>query len=278
MHTAVILPAAGEGRRFAAAGVASASKIEFEIAGKPGFLHAIEAFRAIGAVGPILLAVHPDRLDEFRFRWDDRLAFHDATLIPGGRVERWETVKLALDHLDDPSGVTHVAVHDAARPAVSADLIERVFAAAERYAAVAPGLPVSSTLKRVGDPVSNPDAIDDILGGSEHTSATASPRPVLETVPRDHLYAIQTPQVFTLDLLRRAYAQLAPGIPATAVTDDAGVVEALGEPVHVVEGDPANLKLTHPGDAALLEALLAHHRQKQAEQQAIVDLFGDDDE
>lgn len=281
MNICVILPASGLGQRFAAGGAsggASASKIEFEIDHKPVFLHAIEAFRAVGNVGQIILAVHPERIDDFRFRWEDKLAFLQVDLVAGGTVERWETVKLALDAVRD--GATHIAVHDAARPVVSPRMIERIFAAAERLPAVIPGLPVSSTLKRVGDAETTPapDPLDAILG--HDTNPTADARPVQDTVSRDGLVAIQTPQVFAIDLLRKAYAHAAEvsgAIPGAGVTDDAGLIEALGETVHVVEGDPGNIKITHPGDAELAAALIAHRKQAVAEKK-VVDLFGDDDD
>ncbi|MEO0515388.1 MAG: 2-C-methyl-D-erythritol 4-phosphate cytidylyltransferase [Planctomycetota bacterium] len=195
-------------------------------------------------------------------------------LVAGGTVERWETVKLALDAVRP--GATHIAVHDAARPVVSVKMIERVFAAAQRLPAVIPGLPVSSTLKKTGPEQDQSEAaidpLDDILGAASHPTAAA--RPVLGTVPREDLVAIQTPQVFEIQLLRRAYAgaEQCPG-----VTDDAGLVEALGETVHVVEGDPGNIKITHPGDAELAAALLAYRKHSVATQK-VADLFGDDDD
>lgn len=279
MNICVILPAAGLGQRFAAGGLsetrrASASKIEFELDHKPVFLHAIEAFRAIGDVGQIILAVSPDRLDDFRFRWEDKLAFLQVDLVAGGTVERWETVKLSLDAVRP--GATHIAVHDAARPVVSPVLIERVFAAAERLAAVIPGLPVSSTLKKIGplqvDTATGLDPLDAILG--EQNRPTSDARPVEGTVPREGLVAIQTPQVFEIALLRRAYAQ---ADQFSGVTDDAGLIEAIGETVHVVEGDPGNIKITHPGDAELAAALIAYRKQAVAAKK-VTDLFGDDDD
>ncbi|MEM7627257.1 MAG: 2-C-methyl-D-erythritol 4-phosphate cytidylyltransferase [Planctomycetota bacterium] len=274
MNITVILPAAGRGSRFAADGSAAASKIEFEIDHKPVFLHAIEAFRAVDFVGQIILAVHPERVDDFRFRWEDKLRFLQVDLVAGGTAERWETVKIALDRVE--AAATHVAVHDAARPVVSTKMIGRVFAAAERLPAVVPGLPVSSTLKRVDESVplaADTDPLDAILG--EAGNPTADARRVIDTVPRDSLVAIQTPQVFAPELLRRAYAQDLCGL---APTDDAGLVEALGEAVHVVEGDPGNIKITHPGDAELATALIAHRKQAGAKARAVQDLFGDDED
>ncbi|MEM8737420.1 MAG: IspD/TarI family cytidylyltransferase [Planctomycetota bacterium] len=300
MEVCVILPAAGVGSRFSAGGSAASSKIEYEIAGRPAFLHAIDAFRAAGEVGQIVLAVHPDRLDDFRFRWGDRLSDAGVTLVAGGRVERWETVSLALEAVE--SGATHVAVHDAARPAVSAALIQRVLKAAARWPAVVPGLAVSSTLKRVetlpdAAAAGTVDRVDDILGlgpaqaGPEATDEEGLSR-IVATVPRSGLVAVQTPQVFEIELLRRAYAQIsgraeAPSgsprakaseaVPPTGVTDDAGLVEALGQEVMLVEGDEGNVKITRPGDIELVTALMAH-RRATVQKKAATDLFGDDDD
>ncbi len=279
MRVSLILPAAGRGQRFAAAQRASGSKIEFELAGKPAFLHTIEAFRAVGEVGQILLAVHPERLDEFRFRWEDRLDFADVQLIAGGTAERWETVSLALRHVE--TSATHIAVHDAARPAVSPALIRRVLAAAETHPAVIPGVAVSSTLKRVavaGGVDESKDPLDELLGGGSGGTAGPGPaggRVVRETVDRTDLVAVQTPQVFAADLLRRVYAEAA---GFAGVTDDAGLVEAAGQEVTVVDGEPGNLKLTRPDDVELLEALLTHRATAGKRERAVRDLFDDEDD
>ena len=275
MKLTVILPAAGLGSRFAADGRASASKIEFELAHKPVFLHAIELFHGHRDVVQILLAVHPDRLDDFAFRWSDKLAFMNVKLIAGGRAERWETVKLALDSVSDEA--THIAVHDAARPCGDQRMIDRVFAAASSLGAVVPGLPMSDTVKQVGDAEASgwADPLDAILGGT--SSPTAGSRRIMQTIPRHDLMRVQTPQVFERGLFYRAYAAL--NIDnAKGITDDASVVERLGETVHVIEGDPLNLKITHPADAELLEAVLASRREKDAKDAAVKQLFGDDDE
>ena len=133
MNTSVILPAAGLGSRFAVNDRASSSKIEFELAHKPVFQHAIDLFTGRPDVCQVLLAVHPDKLDEFAFRWQDKLTFMRVKLVAGGQAERWETVKLALEHVADEA--THIAVHDAARPCASSMMIDRVFDAAARLGA-----------------------------------------------------------------------------------------------------------------------------------------------
>jgi 2-C-methyl-D-erythritol 4-phosphate cytidylyltransferase len=276
MNTTVILPAAGLGSRFAVGERASASKIEFELTHKAVFLHAIERFHGRADVGQILLAVHPDRLDEFAFRWEDKLSFMAVKLVAGGKAERWETVKLAIEHVGDAA--THIAVHDAARPCASSAMIDRVFAAAERWGAVVPGIAMGDTIKRVAQPVEQPspgDPLDAIF--DTPAAATDETRPIIETVPRHDLYRVQTPQVFERQLLIDAYAALTPD-NAEGITDDASVIERAGHTVYAVQGDPLNLKLTRQEDAELLEAVLRLRQEKQAKSDAVKQLFGDDDD
>lgn len=279
MNTTVILPAAGLGKRFAVDGRASASKIEFELAHKPAFLRAIDLFHGRSDVGQIILAVQPDKLDDFAFRWQDKLSFLGVTLIAGGEQERWETVKLALEAVAD--GGTHIAVHDAARPCASPKMINRVFDAAQRLGAVVPGLPMSDTVKRVAEEAEQAegtpgvDPLDAIFGDAGSTTADA--QLINETVPRHDLYRVQTPQVFERSLLMDCYNALNAS-NAQGITDDASVVERAGKPVYIVEGDPLNLKLTHPADAELLETVLKMREEKGAKDAAVKQLFGDDED
>ena len=290
MKCAVILPAAGQSTRFnttpspnlgpsEAPDHRPSSKVELELAGKPVFLHAIDAFLNHPDVGTIILAVNPASIDDFRFRFGDQLGLQGVTIVPGGTRQRWETVLRAIQAV--PDDCTHIAIHDAARPLVSPALIERVFTAARRHPAVIPAMPVNQTLKRVGDPRTDDAAPDDpldaILSPAAETSVAV--RPVIETVDRSDLVEAQTPQVFHAALLRRAYAPLADGsTDAPHVTDDASLVEALGEPVVVVEGEPTNLKLTRPGDAELAAALLQSRAAATAKQTASKRLFLDDED
>lgn len=276
MNTTVILPAAGLGSRFAVGDRASASKIEFELAHQPVFLRAIKLFHSRADVGKILLAVHPERLDEFSFRWADKLSFLGVTLIAGSTTERWATVKIACESVADEA--THIAIHDAARPCASHQMIDRLFEAAERLGAVVPGLPMSDTVKRVSDaddtqaPANAFDAIFDAP-----ISPAANAMRITDTVPRHDIYRVQTPQVFEKSLLIDAYAQLSDE-NAKGITDDASVVEFAGQSVYVIEGDPLNLKLTLPGDAEMLEAVMKMREEKDAKTAAMKQLFGDDED
>jgi 2-C-methyl-D-erythritol 4-phosphate cytidylyltransferase len=146
--------------------------------------------------------------------------------VTGGR-SRTDSVRAGLAEI--PEDALVVLVHDAARPLVTEAVIERVLAPlSEGWDGVVPGLLVADTLKRVGAD-----------GG------------VLETVARDALYAVQTPQAFPADVLRRA---LAGGGEAT---DCAGLVEAAGGRVRVVEGDPRLMKVTTTDDLAKIASWLA---------------------
>ena len=275
MNTTVILPAAGLGSRFAVGDRASASKIEFELRHKPVFLRTIDLFHGRADVGQIILAVHPDKLDDFTFRWADQLGFLGVKLIAGGEAERWHTVQLALEHVADDA--THIAVHDAARPCASTKMIDRVFEAASRHGAALPGLPMGDTVKRVDEaPTSSGgDPLDAIFG--DKVNAANALKQITGTVPRDDLYRVQTPQVFERQLITDAYTAIS-NDNAADITDDASVAERAGHEVFIVEGDPLNLKLTHPADAELLEAVLGMREEQAAKDSAVKQLFGDDDD
>jgi len=281
MHVCVILPAAGLGKRFADAPGSppnATSKIEQPIHGRAAFLRSIDLFIRRKDVGQVILAVNPDALDDFRFKWGDQLGLLGVDVIGGGTRERWETVQIALGHVKETC--THIAVHDAARPLATSDLIDRVFAAAERYDAVVPGLPVANTLKRVEEvdaPAQERDYIDDILSDPAEDPPQRELR-IIETVPRRDLYEVQTPQVFALNLLRRGYELIVKGeLDPAGITDDASLVEALGRTVRIVEAEPANLKITRPQDLELAEALAAQREAASAKATAARKLFVDED-
>jgi len=249
MNVTVILPAAGAGRRYRPEGDFGPSKLDEDLGGRPVLQRAVELFVKDHRVGHVIVAgPHDDEpFAAFELRHADRLTLIGARLVRGGATHRHETVAAALAHV--PGDATHIAVHDAARPITPPELIERVFAAAERHPAVIPAVPVGDTLKRGGDSIEETDA-DPLAGILGAGASGPPPRRVLETVDRADLFAVQTPQVFAAELLRRAYAQ-----QDLASTDDAQLVERLGEPVVMVEGDPANMKLTRPADLPVVRAL-----------------------
>ena len=252
---AVILPAAGQGDRYAQAG-GKRPKLEEQLAGRSVLVRAVELFSKRNDVTQIIVAVDPDDIETFKFRWGDKLGFLGVKIVPGGKAERWETVLNALQEVEE--GATHVAVHDAARPVTSAQTIEDVFETAAKHSAVIPAVPINHTIKRA-QPLGEDEEVDplDALLGSAGKHVVEVSR-VTETVPRDGLWLVQTPQVFEIELLRRAYAQITDGkLSGDNITDDAGLVEALGEPVVIVSGDPLNVKITVPDDLAFAGAVLS---------------------
>jgi 2-C-methyl-D-erythritol 4-phosphate cytidylyltransferase len=169
-------------------------------------------------------------------------------VVPGGAT-RQASVAAGLAALEDVSADAAVLVHDAARPLLGAEAVARVLrAVADGHGAVIPAVPVVDTVKRVAPASGGAPGADAGTGES-----------VTQTVDRRDLRAVQTPQGFRLAVLRRAHAAGAglAGDEGAAATDDAGLVEALGEPVHVVAGDPDGLKVTTPRDLVLAAALLA---------------------
>lgn len=274
IQTAVIIPAAGSSQRFIASG-GKGPKLQQLIDGRPVLMHAVELFLGRPEVCQVIIAVPADELEDYQDRLGTKLGFHDVTLVAGGD-ERWHTVQKVMQ--DVTPIASHIAVHDAARPVTSPALLDRLFAAAGALPAVAPGLAVSDTLKRVGPAAmieTEQDAADVIFGDANTESIAA--QPIVETVDRASLVAIQTPQVFEAGLLQDAYAKLGSGlIDAAKITDDAGLVEQLGQTVHVVSGELSNLKITEADDLKLCEAIV-QSRKVVDTRDAIKDLFGDDD-
>lgn len=249
MNVCVIIPAAGRSARFG-----ESDKLNQDLGGRPLLIRTVELFSKRDEVRQILVGAPPDQIDAFRERYAATLGFLGATVVEGGRVERWETVMKALAEVSEDT--THIAVHDAARPGVSKPLLDRIFEAASSRPAVVPGVTITSTVKRVGEEVGSvsPDEADgiadSILGDTGRVMIET--RQVEETINRSGLMEIQTPQIFEKDVLVRAYAQG----ELSGVTDDASLVERLGETVSVVRGEVGNIKVTTPQDLKLMRSIL----------------------
>jgi 2-C-methyl-D-erythritol 4-phosphate cytidylyltransferase len=222
---AVIFPAAGKSTRF---GDPKQKKIYAELEGRAVWLRAVEPFVNREDVVQLILAIAPEDRELFERRFRASVAFMNINVIEGG-AERHDTIAKALEIVDPET--TFVAVHDAARPCVTPELIDAVFDAAREHGAALPGLPVSDTMKRV------------------HPDGTVG-----ETVPRAGIYTVQTPQVFRREILIRAYANRSR--VGGAITDDAQLVEALGQTCRVVDGSPYNIKITTQPDIRLATAIL----------------------
>lgn len=249
MNVCVIIPAAGRSSRFG-----ESDKLLQDIGGRPMLIRTVEIFSKRDEVDRIIVAGPPDDMDRFRERFGATLGFLGAVVVEGGRADRWETVRNALVAV--PENATHIAVHDAARPGTEKALLDRIFEAAHSQPAVVPGVRINATVKRISPEVVKVEAneedgiADSILGGAGRIEIRT--RRVLETISRENLFEIQTPQVFQADLLKRAYAQ----DNMDGATDDASLVERLNEPVYVIEGNPGNIKITTPEDLKLMRAIL----------------------
>lgn len=216
MSTVAVVPAAGSGERLGA----GAPKAFVNLGGRPMLEYVLSGLRDSGVVDSVVVAVPPNRTDEAK------LVFGGDAVIVAGGSDRTESVRLALAAVGDAE---FVLVHDAARPLTPPSVIVRVVHALQSgHVAVIPALPVSDTIKAV-------DANGVVLGTPE----------------RSGLRAVQTPQGFRTELLRRAYERA-----AGLFTDDASVVEATGTPVQVVDGDPLAFKITTPTDLLLAQTLL----------------------
>lgn len=252
MKLAVIIPAAGASRRYSEGQDFARSKLDEDLGGRPVLHRTVELFSNHDAVSFIVVAgpADPEAMAQFRNRHGDKLALLGIQLCEGGKTHRYETVRNALAKV--PPEFTHIAIHDAARPCPPPELLDRILDAAARHPAVIPALDVPDTLKRLAEgevEEAEADPLDAILGAAG--KANRRLRQVGSTVDRTGLVVVQTPQVFEAGLLRRAYAQ-----QDLASTDDAQLVERLGERVVVVEGDPRNIKITRPIDMSLARAIL----------------------
>lgn len=246
---AVIIPAAGAGRRFGAKG----NKIFERLRGQPIFIRTLEAFTCRSDVCQVQLVVSSDDMAEMKSRYGGNLGFMGVSLVEGGAT-RSDSVRNALAKVDASADL--VAVHDAVRPCVAQPWLDAVFAAAERDGAAILAVPVHGTIKKArGESDERPEDAK-TFAGFEDVLAKRQPRlryVVTETLPRQELWEAQTPQVFRRELLEKAYAT------GDDATDDSHLVEKLGHPVTIVVGDVRNVKITTPADlhaaAAFIETL-----------------------
>ncbi|QJE01359.1 2-C-methyl-D-erythritol 4-phosphate cytidylyltransferase [Massilia forsythiae] len=218
-----LIPAAGVGARMGAA----SPKQYMKIGGRPMLRHTLDAFLSSDLVAHTFVVVSPD--DPYI---DAVAPSHGVTILRCGGDSRMESVRNGLAVLASTLGPDDwVLVHDAARPGLTADLIEKLVSAiGDHPAGGLLALPIVDTVKR---------CIDGEAAG---------------TVPRKGLWLAQTPQMFRYRLLSQA---LAATTDPNAITDDASAVEALGLSPKLVEGHPRNLKVTLPEDIRIAEMYLA---------------------
>jgi 2-C-methyl-D-erythritol 4-phosphate cytidylyltransferase len=230
LYVWAILLAGGSGNRFQNHAQDPVNKLLISLNNHPVLAWSAQTLLACDAITGLML-VCPDNLTS---AYRDLLQTHLTcskpihTAVAG--ASRAQSVASGLDALSLLSPLPEVVlVHDAARPLISLPLIDRVLSPLleNQAEAVIPGLPVRDTIKKI-------------------TGTWIS-----ETIPRENLIAVQTPQAFSFDILHRAH-RLAQH--ADHATDDAQLIEAMGLPVRWVEGDPQNLKLTTPDDLPVLRA------------------------
>ena len=191
--------------------------------GRPMIAHTISVFEECPEVKEIVLVLSEDNLDRGRALLASE-GWHKLRGVCQGGLMRQDSVKAGLQHL---SPCQWIMVHDGARPCVTQDILRRGLEEVLATGAAIPAIPMSDTVKKV-------------QGGF-----------VLETLPREELRAVQTPQVFRADLLLKAYQGELDG-----VTDDASLVERLGHRVRVFPGSPDNIKVTTQVDLRFVEAIL----------------------
>ena len=219
--TTGIIVAAGSGERMG--GVEKAFHL---LLGDEMAAYSLRVMEASQDIDHIVLVVAPDSVEKAKLLASEMELGKVSAVCAGGATRR-ESVLAGLQAAPDGSEIT--LVHDGARPCVTAGLIARGVAAGRKHGAAVPAVPVQDTIKEAGQ------------DGR-----------VVATPDRSRLYAAQTPQAFRTELLKRAHAEA----PADLLLDDASLVEALGEPVHLFEGDVGNIKVTVPADVAIVEAIL----------------------
>lgn len=225
-----IIPAAGRGKRMAS----PTSKQFLLLAGKPVLAHTLAAFEDAELVDGVIVVGKAKDLEFCKTKIVKKYGFKKVTgYVIGGR-RRQDSVANALKAL--PPDTQTVIVHDAARPLVTPDLIDRAIREAKKWPALTVGMPVKNTIKRI----------------------TAGEL-VEYTLDRPRLWAIQTPQVFKADVLLHAHR-----VAKTDKlwgTDDTMLVEKIGHPVRVIEGSEENIKITTPIDMLIAEAIISRRKK-----------------
>ncbi len=245
---AVILPAAGQSRRF---NDRAYKKPFAPLGGRAVWLHSAERFMNRPDVKQVIVCVSADDRELFDLKFGANIAILGVQVVAGGE-HRTDSVQRALEQVK--AEIDFVAVHDAARPCVADPWIDAVFAAAERDGAAILAAPVQATLKRGArsgeqGAGSKERGVGKVLGSSLHAPGAVR---IAATVDREGLWEAQTPQVFRRDLIIEAYAKRG----NQPVTDDAQLVERLGKPVTIVPCSSLNIKITTRDDLKLAEQVL----------------------
>jgi 2-C-methyl-D-erythritol 4-phosphate cytidylyltransferase len=233
-----ILPAAGFGTRMGAE-----SPKQFRLLdGVPVLFFTLRRLAACPEITEFLIATRPEEAAALQARLAELKLGRPVRVVLGGDT-RQESVRNALAEVSADTQL--VLVHDAVRPLVTREQVEHVIAEARECRAAILGIPALDTVKEV-----------------KRASLPEDVALILTTFPRERIVLAQTPQVFDAALLRMAFARAA--ADGVSASDEAGLVERLGEDVHVVLGSERNLKITRPGDLELAEFYLAQERTGRA--------------
>jgi len=222
-----VIPAAGSGTRMGSA----RPKQFMDLCGKPMLAVTLERFQRCNLVGGIVLVVSEQDITYCTNEIIKRYGLTKVTAVVAGGERRQESVRNGIEAVSNSS--TWTLIHDGARPLVTSELLERVIKASWIHRAVIPGIPLKDTLKEV-----------DSRGR------------VVKTVERTALWMIQTPQIFKSEDIREAH-QKASEEGWEGVIDDAFLVEKIGIPVDVIEGEDTNIKITTMKDLDIARSFLS---------------------
>ena len=196
----------------------------FNICGKPVLAYTIEVFEKSKLIEDIIIVTMEDKLETIG-RMCEEYGYNKVSLVLCGGASRLDSVINGIYAASKKARL--IAIHDGARPCLDLELLERTIQKAAVYNAAAPGIPITSTVKRVEDEI------------------------IKETVDRKGLVEIQTPQIFRAEIIKAALTNVSK--KAIEITDDCMAVEILGMPVYIVEGSRKNIKVTTPEDLRLVE-------------------------
>lgn len=228
MSYQVIIPAAGQGKRMGA----GKNKVLLELNDLPVLIHTLKVFQKDEKCVGIFLAINPLEEENLKAILTENQITKVQALVPGGK-ERQYSIYNALKHVKQ-EGI--ILVHDAARPFIDQELIHPLVEAAEEEGAAILAVPVKDTVKKAAGNI------------------------VTETVDRTSLWAVQTPQAFRFATLMEAYRKA--DEDDFLGTDDASLVERLGDEVVIVKGNYDNIKLTTPEDLYFAEAIIRKRDQR----------------
>jgi 2-C-methyl-D-erythritol 4-phosphate cytidylyltransferase len=234
MKVTAVIVSAGIGQRF----MDGKKKQFLPLAGKPVLAHTLDPFERCPLVNAVVLVVGQEDMDFCLKEIVEKYQYKKISrIVPGGKT-RQESVKNGVDAV--PEDVEMVVIHDGVRPFVTGEMIEESVRSAIRFQAVVVATPVKDTIKTV-----------DAEGS------------IRETLDRNSLWQVQTPQTFRTRIIREALRKAAED--RFLGTDDASLVERMGINVHVVQGSYANIKITTQEDLLLATFLLQANNPKQGE-------------